>query len=467
MSKTKIVCTIGPASWDQEVMKQMIAQGMNCARVNGAFADPDELDKVRTLVRNASNEVSLMVDVKGPEVRLNKFLEPLLVNIGDTVIIGNTNKDSMFPSNYKDLYTFVKPGQRIVIGDGDTQLIVEKIIGDQMYCTVTYGEMIKPGKALNLPGCDYATDILTEKDRVNLRHSIETGWEFVSASFIQDAASAKYIREFIGNAPMKLIAKIENQAGLDNIDEILEVVDGIMVARGGLGVELGLEKVPAAQRMLIQKANAMGKIVITATQMLESMATAPRPTRAEVNDVATAVYQGTDSLMLSVESSAGKYPVSCVAMMRVIAEESENQIAPSILESEISYAPTADGLTKAAAQLCMSLKNHIDTVIVVSKTGTTPRLLTRHRITQPIHVFTSSGYSKNTLLLTKGITSAEVFEGIKRSNGGFDRDQALTMILQKALASKAISKGQRILFIGKTPVQSDEYFPNIFEIVEV
>jgi len=467
MIKTKIVCTIGPASWDQEVMRQMIAQGMNCARVNGAFADTDELDKVRKLVRNVSNDVSLMVDVKGPEVRMNKFAQPIPVKINDTLIIGNTEKDTIYPANYKDLYKFVKPGQRILVGDGDTELIVEKIVGDQMYCTVTYGEVIKPGKALNLPGCQYSTDILTEKDRENLRHAIKTGWEFVSASFIQDAASAKYIKEFIGDAPMKLIAKIENQAGVDNIDEILDIVDGIMVARGGLGVELGLEKVPPVQKILIEKANKMGKIVIAATQMLESMVNAPRPTRAEVNDVAVAIYQGADCVMLSAETSAGKYPVSCVAMMRTIAGEIEKHLEPHINNSMIPYAMTADGLTKAAAQLCASLGQHIDSVIIVSKTGTTARLLGRHRIKQPIHVFTSNQFYKNTLMLTKGISTVGIFEGISRNSASFDRDDAITLIVKKAFEAGAIKKGQRILLIGKTPAMSEEYFPNIFEIVGV
>jgi pyruvate kinase len=463
--KTKIVCTIGPASWDQEVMRQMIQNGMNVARVNGAFADTQELDKVKTLVRNVSDSVSLMVDVKGPEIRLNKFETPIQLEVGDTFVIGNTAKDNVYPANYKDVYQYVKPGQRVVIGDGDVEFVVEKIIDDQMYCTVVYGQLLKPGKAMNLPNCEYTTDILTEKDKENLRHAINTGWEFVSASFVQDAESAREIKKFIGDSPMKLIAKIENQNGVDNIDEILEIVDGVMVARGGLGIELGLEKVPNVQKLLIEKCNNLGKVVITATQMLESMTASPRPTRAEVNDVATAVFQGTDAVMLSAESSAGKYPVGAVAMLGIIAKEAEISITPAINPSDIPYADTADALTKAIAAMCMH-NDMISKVIMVSKTGTTPRLLSRHRIKQPIFAYVSSEFHRNTLMLSKGITKAYVFEGIERTHE-FSRDSAVKLLLEQAKADNIVKAGDVVLFVGKTPISGEEYFPNIFEILTI
>ncbi|WKZ30522.1 MAG: pyruvate kinase [Candidatus Dojkabacteria bacterium] len=463
--KTKIVCTIGPASWDPEVMRQMIENGMNVARVNGAFADTDELDMVRALVRNVSDSASLMVDVKGPEIRLNKFDEPIPLKVGETFVIGNTSRDKIYPANYKDVYTYVKPGQRIVIGDGDVEFVVEKIIDDQMYCTVQYGEVLKPGKAMNLPNCDYTTDILTEKDKENLQHAIKTGWEFVSASFVQDADSARKIKEFIGDAPMKLIAKIENQAGIDNIDEILEVVDGVMIARGGLGVELGLEKVPYIQKLLIDKCNRLGKIVITATQMLESMTTLPRPTRAEVNDVATAVFQGTDAVMLSAESSAGKFPIGAVAMLHSISTQSEDHVVPQIIQSDIPYAETADALTKAIAAMCMS-NDKISKVVIVSKTGTTPRLLARHRIKQDIFAYVSNSFYRNTLMLTKGITQAFVFDGVTRDSD-FSRDAAVSLLLEQGKRDNVLQSGETVLIVGKTPMSGEEYFPNIFEIVTV
>lgn len=326
MANTQIVCTIGPSSWDTEVMRKMIEAGMNFARVNGAFADTAELDKVTKLVRDVSSEVGLMMDVKGPEVRMNKFAAPLDLEIGMEIEIGNTPDSAIYPANYNDLYQKLQVGQRIVIGDGDVELKIKSIQGDKMTCEVVYGDVLKPGKAMNLPGASFATEVLTAKDLENLNHSLKLGWTHVSASFIQNAAAAKLVRTHL-QGRMKLIAKIEDQQGIDNIDEILPEVDGIMIARGGLGVELGLEKVPHAQRYLTYKAQAAGKYTIAATQMLESMTMNPRPTRAEVNDVVTAVLLGSDAVMLSAESSAGKYPVEAVQWMTKIAEEAENDVS--------------------------------------------------------------------------------------------------------------------------------------------
>lgn len=316
----EIVCTIGPASWDQQVFNQMAAAGMNYARVNGAFADTDELDKVANLVRNCGHEVKLMLDVKGPEIRLNEFPEPIPLVPGKVLAIGNDDKAPLYPANHPGLYKQVKPGQRLSVGDGDIELTVVEVKGEDILVKVEVGGLLKPGKALNLPGSEYAPSPLTQKDIQNIEHAANTGWEFVSASFVQTAEAARYINSVL-QGRLKLIAKIEDQSGIDHIDAILPEVWGVMVARGGLGVELGLEKVPQMQRLLIDKTKAAGKFCVTATQMLESMHDNPRPTRAEVNDVATAVWQGTSAVMLSGETSAGKYPVKAVEWMRKIADQ--------------------------------------------------------------------------------------------------------------------------------------------------
>lgn len=460
--KTKIVCTIGPSSWDPEVMKKMIANGMNCARVNGAFADEAELDKVTKLVRDVSNEVALMMDVKGPEVRMNKFAETKNIKPGDQIIIGNSDQDEIYPANYKDLYKQLQTGQRIVIGDGDTELIVKEIRGDQMICEVVYGEVLKPGKALNLPGADYATSTLTEKDIVNLKHSIELGWDFVSASFIQTAEAARTVRKYLEGSTMKLIAKIEDQEGVDNIDEILQEVDGIMIARGGLGVELGLENVPMVQRLLVERAAAAGKPVITATQMLESMTYNPRPTRAEVNDVATAVMLRTDAVMLSGESSAGEYPVETVEFMSKIIKAVEPQVRPKIVETRTGGPVSTDALTKAIAQMCIEMDTGIDVVIVVSRTGRTARLIERHNILQPLYAFVSADNYVRELALSKGVNKAFVLDRVEKN-----RDTAILSVIDKAKEHGIIKEGQMVLFISKTPVGGEEYFPNVFELLKV
>jgi pyruvate kinase len=460
--KTKIVCTIGPSSWDQEVMRKMIEAGMNCARVNGAFADEAELDKVTQLVRNVSDEVALMMDVKGPEVRMNKFAEAKKIKPGDEIVIGNTSSDEIYPGNYTDLYKHLAAGQRIVIGDGDTELKIKEIKGDKMICTVLYGEVLKPGKAMNLPGAEYASSTLTEKDITNLKYSISLGWDYVSASFIQSAEAARTIRKYLEGSSMKLIAKIEDQQGVDNIDEILKEVDGVMIARGGLGVELGLEKVPMVQKLLIEKCVAAGKPVITATQMLESMTYNPRPTRAEVNDVANAIMKGTDAVMLSGESSAGNYPVETVAFMTKIALEIEPQLKPEIISEKTGGALATDALTTSVAQMCIEMGDAIDAVIVVSRTGRTVRTLARHGIKQPLYAFTSAKNFVRELAISKGPTKSFLLDKIEKN-----RDDAVNKVMEYAKDLGIIQTGQNILFVSKTPVNGEEYFPNVFEVIKV
>lgn len=460
--KTKIVCTIGPSSWDPEVMRQMIEAGMNCARVNGAFANPDELDKVRKLVKDVSNEVSLMVDVKGPEIRMNKFGEPKKIKPGDTIIIGNSITDEIYPANYENVYTYLKEGQRIVIGDGDVEMILKEIQGDKMHCEVVFGETLKPGKAMNLPGAEYTSEVLTEKDKENLQHAMNTGWDFVSASFIQNAEAAREVNKMLEGSHMKLIAKIEDQEGVDNIDEILKEVEGVMIARGGLGVELGLAEVPMVQHYLTQKCNEIGKPVITATQMLESMIDDPRPTRAEVNDIASAVMLGSDAIMLSAETSAGEYPVEAVKEMAKISTNVEAMLEPKIIEVPAIGLTSTDSLSKAAAQLCMTDET-VDKVIVVSRTGRTARLIGRHGIRQPMFVFTSDESYSRRIMLSKGINRA-----FEHKEAPTDRDEAVNAILNRAKQEGLIFPGEKILFVCKTPFSKEHsYFPNIFEVIEV
>jgi len=460
--KTKIVCTIGPSSWDPSVMKKMIESGMNCARVNGAFADPDELDKVKKLVKDVSDEVSLMVDVKGPEIRLNKFDEPIEIKPGDIIEIGNDESSKIYPSNYDNLYTHLEVGQRMVIGDGDVEMVLKEMNDDVMVCEVVFGEVLNPGKALNLPGADYSSEVLTEKDKVNLEHAIKTGWDFVSASFIQNADAARLVKKHLEGSHMKLIAKIEDQEGVDNIDEILDEVEGIMIARGGLGVEMGLENVPRVQRELTRKCNEAGKPAITATQMLESMATNPRPTRAEVNDVATAIMLGSDAVMLSAESSAGEYPAEAVHEIYKIAIATEAGLDPEIVSGKAIGHGSTDSLSKAVAQMCIDDES-IDKVIVVSRTGRTARLIGRHSIEQPIYSFTKYDHYARRMMLSKGINQVFVLPEVVG-----DRDSAVKEIIEESKNKEIIEKGDKVLVICKTPMNiEEEYFPNVFEVVEI
>jgi len=460
--KTKIVCTIGPASFDSAVLRRMFEAGMNCVRLNGAFADIDEINKTNHLVREISNEISLMIDVKGPEVRLNKFEKPILVQPGDVIIIGNTESDEVYPANYLNIQEKIEIGQRILIGDGDVELNLKEKKDGKMFLEIVYGTKINPGKAMNFPGTSFANEVLTEKDMQNLNHAKSLNWDFVSASFMRNAESAKYVKEQIKDSQMKLIAKIEDDEGVKNIDEILDIADGVMIARGGLGVELGLEKVPHIQRLLIDKCNKAAKPVITATQMLESMTYNPRPTRAEANDVATAIFQGTDSVMLSGESSAGTYPGETVEFMTKIIKETEGYLEPKIIDSRTHGPLSTDALTKSAAQMCIDMQSEINKVIVVARTGRSARLIAKHSIKQPIFAFVSAENFMRELTISKGINKAFVIDKPET-----DRDNAIRVIIEKAKELGVIQDGENILLVSKTPYGDEEFFPNVFEMIKV
>jgi len=467
MKKTKIICTIGPSSWDPEIIRKMINLGMNCARVNGAFADANELDKVTKLVRDVSDKVSLMMDIKGPEVRLNKFSNPITIKPGDIVKIGNSPDSEIYPSNFKDLYKHLLVGQKIVIGDGDVELKIVKIENENIFAEVVFGEELKPGKSMNLPGSNYTSSILTDKDIENLKHSLKLGWDFVSASFVQNANAAREIKKYLNGTNMKLIAKIEDSSGLENLDEILNEVDGVMVARGGLGVELGLEKVPIAQKKIIERAKKAGKIVITATQMLESMINSPKPTRAEVTDVATAVLLGSDSLMLSGESSVGAYPVEAVGYMAKIALETEQYISPEICNGGLdrpTKSKLLSALAKAAAQFATEYGTSLKAILTISEDGEIARLIAMNKILQPVHAFVSRIEFARHLSIVWGVVTADVFN-IDFSVA--DKDEILKIVSSQARSLGYVDPGDKVLLISDPLVQHNQRLLSVFEVVEV
>ena len=326
--RTKIVCTIGPATKDVETLKQMILAGMNVARLNfshGSFADQEVYYNA---IKQARSElglpVAILLDTQGPEIRTGKLEEsPVFLKAEETFtlvnddIIGDNTKTSI---TYKDLYKDVEPGATILIDDGKIELEVQKIEGKDIVCKVMNGGDLGSKKSINVPGRHINLPALKEKDINDLIDGCKYDFDFIAASFIRCADDVKAIRKVLnenGGEKIKIISKIESQEGIDNFDEILEISDGIMVARGDMGVEIPMEEVPVVQKQLIKKCNRLGKIVITATQMLESMTSNPRPTRAEVSDVANAIFDLTGAVMLSGESAMGKYPVQCVETMSV------------------------------------------------------------------------------------------------------------------------------------------------------
>ena len=331
MRKTKIICTLGPASDTEEVLREMIKAGMNVARFNFSHGSHEEhqkkLDVIKKLRKEMDIPLATLLDTKGPEIRLG-LIEggKAVLEDGDTFVLtteeimGDKTRASI---SFKDLPKDVKEGDTILIDDGLIELRVEKVTATEITCTVMNGGKISDRKGVNVPNVDLSMEYLSEKDRSDIEFGIQAGFDFIAASFVRCAQDVLQIREILesnGCNTIKIIAKIENAQGVNNLDEILRVSDGIMIARGDMGVEIPLEDVPVIQKMIIQRVYNSGKYVITATQMLDSMMNHPRPTRAEATDVANAIYDGTSVIMLSGETAAGKYPVESVRTMAKIAE---------------------------------------------------------------------------------------------------------------------------------------------------
>ena len=338
MRKTKIICTIGPAVDSPEVLEELMNAGMNVARINfshGNYEDQkDRIETVKKVRAKLGKPVALLLDTKGPEIRIGKFADPNGIELkpGDTFRLVNEDIEGdkeRISVSYKNLYNEVSVGTTILINDGTIETKVKEIDGEDIVCGVIVGGKLTNRKSMNIPGSKINLPSLTEKDIEDLTFGAKVGFDYVAASFIRKPEDVINIRKVLvdnGGEHIKIISKIENREGIENFDKILEVSDGIMVARGDLGVEIPMEEVPIRQKEFIKKCNEAGKIVVTATQMLESMVNNPRPTRAEVSDVANAIYDQTSAIMLSAESAAGKYPIECVQTMDKIARAIESSI---------------------------------------------------------------------------------------------------------------------------------------------
>ena len=335
--KTKIICTLGPAVDDQKMLEGLIEAGMNVARFNFSHGDYEEqgarIETFKNARKAVGKPVAMLLDTKGPEIRIGKFATgEAILKEGDTFTLLNEDVDgdnTKVSVTYKNLYNEVTPGTRILINDGLIEVIVEKIDGKDVVCRVQNGGRLTNKKSINIPNSKIQLPSMTDKDKSDILFGIKNGFDYIAASFIrraEDVVNIKKVLKENGGEYIKVISKIENREGIDNFDAILEVSDGIMVARGDLGVEIPMEEVPIRQKEFIKKCNEAGKIVVTATQMLESMVNNPRPTRAEVSDVANAIYDQTSAIMLSAESAAGKYPIECVQTMDKIAKSIESSI---------------------------------------------------------------------------------------------------------------------------------------------
>ena len=403
MKKTKIVCTIGPATEKVETLKELILEGMNVARINFSHGGIEEQRKYIDAVKKAREEVNmpvaLLLDTQGQEIRTDKLeqeqemlKEEQIFTLVNEDIIGDKTKTSV---SYKELYKDVKEGAVILIDDGKIELEVTKIEGKDVICKVTNGGELGNRKSINLPGTHVNLPSLKEKDIQDLKDGCNEDFDYVAASFIRNKNDILAIRKVLddnGGKDIKIISKIENQEGIDNFKEILDVSDGVMIARGDLGVEIPFEEVPIMQKKFIQECNNAGKFVITATQMLESMTVNPRPTRAEVSDVANAIFDVTGAIMLSGESAMGKHPVECVKIMSKIANAVEDSIKYwkryKRRELDLTNLDYEFSLCRSVTSTAMEMS--AKAIFAYTNTGDTPRMVSSFLPRCPIYAITSN-----------------------------------------------------------------------------
>lgn len=457
MRKTKMICTVGPASESEEILEQIIKAGMNASRHNFSHGDHEEhrgrIEKVRAIAKKLNKQIAIVLDTKGPEIRTGKF-EPNKVELqmgteftiyagGD--VVGDTTKCSV---TYEGLAKDVKPGNTILIDDGLVGLTVKEIEGNAIKCVVNNTGLVGTHKGVNVPGVSIKLPALTAKDEADLKFGCEMGVSAVAASFIRKADDVLAIRKLLnenGGENILIISKIENQEGVDNIDAILEASDGIMVARGDLGVEIPIENVPGVQKMIIQKCNAAGKPVVTATQMLDSMIRNPRPTRAEVSDVANAIYDGTDAIMLSGESANGNYPVEAVQTMARIAETTEAQLQYKVAVSNAKHhIPAIAGvISRATCNAAAELE--AAAILTSTQSGATAKRISQCRPECPIVAVTPCDKVAKQLVFSWGVFPilADKMEST---------DEMMEKSVEIAEANGFVKKGDTVVIAAGVPV---------------
>ena len=415
MRKTKIICTIGPASENEETLKKMCLAGMNVARLNFSHGTHEEQQKKIDLIKKVRTELNLpiaiLLDTKGPEYRIRTFKDGKVhVNAGDkfTFTVDEVEGDEKRVSvNYKGLVKDLSVGDKILVNNGLVVFEVEELKGSNANCVCLVGGDLSNRKSMSFPNKVMTGPFLSDADKQDLLFGIQNGVDFVAASFVSNKQNVLDMRAFLdenGGADIEIIAKIENQSGVDNAEEILEACGGLMVARGDLGVEVPFVELPAIQKRLIHKCRLLGKRVVTATEMLESMIQNPRPTRAEISDVANAVYDGTSAIMLSGESAAGKYPVEAVATMAQIAERTEQHTSyrDRFYKTEFKIRNNLDAISHATC--AMAIDVDAKGIVVCSVSGKTAGMVSRYRCPTDIVGMTTDEKVWRRLSLSWGVT---------------------------------------------------------------
>ena len=433
LRKTKIICTLGPATEDESVLRRLMQGGMNAARFNFSHCTHEDASKKLEAVTRLREElglpISTILDTKGPEIRVKTFQNgPVQLRAGDTFTLTTREvegDEKMVSITYQDLTKDLKAGARVLIDDGLVELRAEEVTDTDIICTVINGGQVSNHKGINVPGTQLSMPFISEQDRADIIFGIEHGFDYIAASFTRSAKDILAIRNILKEYDchsINIIAKIENMEGVDNIDEILRVVEGIMVARGDMGVEIPLEDVPVLQKQLIQKSYLAGKQVVTATQMLDSMIKNPRPTRAESTDVANAIYDGTSCIMLSGETAAGKYPVEALETMVRIAEKAEESINYIKRFNSRDNSDVAFDVTNAISHATCTTAHDLGAkaIVTVTKGGGTARQLSKFRPLYPIVGCTTQEHVWRQLNLSWGVVPMLIDE-VEDTDVLFDR----------------------------------------------
>lgn len=455
MRKTKIVCTIGPASQSEEILTQMVQAGMNVARINFSHGTHEEhaqkIEAVKRVREKLNQPVAIMLDTKGPEYRIGTFKGgKVMLRAGDsfTLTVDDKEGDETCVSvNYKGLINDLNPGDRVLLNNGLLALRVENIEGHDIHCSVAIGGELSDRKSMSFPNKVLKQVFLSEQDKRDILFGIQADVDYIACSFVSVRQDLIDVRKFLdqnGGEHISLIAKIENQPGIDNIDEICQECEGIMIGRGDMGVEVPYEELPAIQKKLITKCRLIGKRVITATEMLESMIYNARPTRAEISDVANAVYDGTSAVMLSGETAAGKYPVESVTAMAKIAEHTENNIhyAKRFRNRSFEIHNTTDAISHAICGMAIDID--AKAIVVCSLSGITARMVSRFRAPMDIIGLTTNERTLRKLALSWGVLPAIASE--------YQSTEVLFYIAAQIAREKLdLKPGDKIVITGGVP----------------
>ncbi len=455
--KTKIICTLGPAVDDEEMIRTLIRTGMDAARFNFSHGSHPEhlarLNKLKGVRDSMSRPVATILDTKGPEIRIKAFdTKSVALEAGDTFtlttrdIVGSRERVSV---TYPQLHQELSPGQEILIDDGLVAIRVEKIVDRDIICTVENGGTLSANKSINIPGVHIHLPALTDKDVEDIRFGVENDFDFIAASFVRQASDVQAVREVLhacGGDDVKIIAKIENQEGLDNIDEIMQAADGIMVARGDLGVEIPASKVPVLQKQIIRKGLQAGKPVITATQMLDSMMRNPRPTRAEVSDVANAVFDGTSCVMLSGETAGGKYPVEALSAMVDIVSEAEHSIHYWRQFEKNRVVPASNINDAITHTCCLTAKDlNATAILAATNSGHTAQMISRFRPACPVAALTMHEKVRRQLAICWGVIP--FLTGEVNST-----DRIFSLSVEVALKERLVHNGDTVVITAGVPL---------------